>query len=580
MRSRLFPFCALTTALLAAAGLPPAALAQPTGDAGGSGAGGKDGAANADDTLASGKGEARSSGRRGPKGRPGVHLSPYIEAAQIVTAELSPGNEVLTYTRLAAGVDASMAGRNSAASVSLRYERYIGWGDRAGSGDVISGVARGYTTIAPGLQVEAGALAARSNVDANGASGFGGVGLGGDSGRVYSIYAGPALSTHAGDVKIDANYRFGYTRVEEPDRVVVTPGGGGSFDVFDDSTIHNANIHAGARPGDILPVGLGLGAGYYREDVSNLDQRVQDFHARADVTLPVALDVALVGGVGYEDVRISSRDVLRDTQGFPVVGGDGRFVTDRSSPRAIAYDTDGIIWDAGVLWRPSRRTALEAHVGRRYGSTTYYGSFAYAPNARSSINVAVYDNVSGFGGQVSRALADLPAEFEANRDPLTGELVGCVSSLEQGNCLVGVLGSIRSSIFRARGVMANYSVQLGRISAGIGAGYDRRKFIGARGTILEASNGVIDENIWLSGYLNARLDERSSLSTNVYANWFDSGSAFGGKSTGLGATVAYGRTIADNIRATAALGLDGVMREAPLVDVWEASALVGVKYSF
>ena len=39
------------------------------------------------------------------------------------------------------------------------------------------------------------------------------------------------------------------------------------------------------------------------------------------------------------------------------------------------------------MWRPSSRTALEAHVGRRYDSLTYYGTFAYAPDSRSSINV-------------------------------------------------------------------------------------------------------------------------------------------------------------------------------------------------
>src|SRR5690606_16811384 len=46
---------------------------------------------------------------------------PYIEAAQVLTQELEPGNDTVTYTSLAAGVDATVAGRNSAASVSLRY---------------------------------------------------------------------------------------------------------------------------------------------------------------------------------------------------------------------------------------------------------------------------------------------------------------------------------------------------------------------------------------------------------------------------------------------------------------------------
>src|SRR5690606_39092115 len=122
---------------------------------------------------------------------------------------------------------------------------------------------------------------------------------------------------------------------------------------------------------------------------------------------------ALVGGVGYEDVEVSSRDAVRDADGIPIVGSDGRFVTDDSVPRRIAYEASGLIWDVGVMWRPSTRTALEAHVGRRYDSTTYYGTFAWAPNSRSSVNVAVYDTISGFGGLLNTALASLPTQFTA-----------------------------------------------------------------------------------------------------------------------------------------------------------------------
>jgi len=560
MRSRLIPWT-LSVALLVCAPLPT--FAQPT-DAG------EDGAdASADGQPASAKSTSR----------PGLAISPYIEAAQIVTADLSPGNDVLTYSRLAAGVDAGVSGRNNAASVSLRYERYIGWGGGASDGDVISGIARGYTTITRGLQIEAGALASRSKVDGDGASSLGG--FGGDSGRVYSFYAGPTLARQVGDVKLDAAYRFGYTKFDSDgdDDEVFTPGVI-NVDPFDDSTMHQADLHAGVRPGVWLPVGIGLGAGYYREDVSNLDQRVEDFHARADFTLPVSLDLALVAGVGYENVKISARDVLRDGNGVPVLDSDGRLVTDDGAPRITAYETDGIIWDAGVLWRPSRRTSLEAHVGKRYGSTTYYGSFAYAPNARSSFNVSVYDNVAGFGGEVNRSLAGLPVQFDVTRNPLTGELENCSTQQPGSGCVVDVLGSIRSSVFRARGVMASYNVQLGRISAGLGAGYDRRKFFGAPGTILATSDGVVDKNMFVTAFANSRVNERGTLFADIYANRFDSGGELGGKSSSVGASVAYGHSLTDQLAATAALGIDGVVREAPDTDVWSATALLGLKYRF
>ena len=36
--------------------------------------------------------------------------------------------------------------------------------------------------------------------------------------------------------------------------------------------------------------------------------------------------------------------------------------------------------------------------------------------------------------------------------------------------------------------------QIGRMTAGIGAGYDRRKFAGAPGTVLELADGLVDES--------------------------------------------------------------------------------------
>ena len=529
------------------------------------GEGGDDG-----DGVTQGKGKGKNKGGRR------VSLTPYIEATQVATAQLAPGNDFLTFTALAAGLDANIQGRNTQAAASLRYERRIGYG-RVEDGDTISGVARIGTTIIPhAVNLEAGLLAARSQIESNGSVVLGRPTTGGGSTQIFSAYAGPTVHTQAGDVTIDGGYRIGYTKVGT-DSAIVTAPGGPALDVFDKSLAHNAEIHAGTKAGTLLPVGIGAGAGYYQEDISNLDQRVRDAHARLDIAVPVSQDVQLVGGVGYEDVEISARDVLRDSTGAPVIGSNGRYVTDKSRPRVMAYDTSGLIWDAGVMWRPSRRTALEAHVGRRYGSMTYYGSFGYAPNSRSSINISVYDGISGFGGQLNKALAGLPTDFTASRNPLSGDINGCLVSLEKGNCLSGALGSVRSATFRSRGIMASYGIDLGRLQAGIGAGYDRRSFIAAPGTILAVANGKVDENYWLSGYVNARLGARSQLSTNLYANWFNSG--FGSDGTALGASTAYNRSITDHLTATAAVGIQGIDRKTQ-PDDWSASALLGVRYSF
>lgn len=517
--------------------------------------------------------EDRSGGSRN------VRIDPYIEASQLVVAELSPGDDVVTFTQLAAGVDATVTGRNNGASVSVRYEYNVGYGDAVDS-NTLSGVARGYTSIVPQLlTVEAGGLAARTRVDGNGALTPNPLINQGSDSRIYSVYAGPTLATRAGDVDVSANYRVGYTRVESPDAVVTAPGAD-PVDVFDDSLVQNASVRVGTRPGEPLPIGVGVGAGWMQEDVSNLDQRIRDAHVRADVTVPVTQSLAVVGGVGYEDVQISSRDALLDANGVPLVGPDGRLVTDKSQPRQIAYETDGLIWDVGVMWRPSSRTVLQAAVGRRYDSTTYYGSLSYAPTSRSSVSVNVYDAISGFGNQLTTALANLPTDFTANRNALTGDLNGCVASLDGNNCLTGALGSVRSAAFRSRGVAASYSMQLGRLSGGIGAGYDRRKFVAAPGTVLAAANGVDDESYYLAAYLSGQVGQSGSFSANAYANWLNSGFANAGDVFATGGSAAYTRRIFSGLSARAAVALDNLDSELASEDLTAASALLGLRYDF
>ncbi|WP_128892743.1 preprotein translocase subunit YajC [Erythrobacter sp. HKB08] len=509
-----------------------------------------------------------------------VNVEPYIEVSQIFVAELSPGDDVVTYTQIATGVDASVNGRNSGGSVSVRYEYNIGYGDDALTSDTLSGVARGYTSIVPQvLTVEAGALAARTRVDGNGGATLNALNGEDTESRIYSAYAGPTLSTHAGDVAVAAQYRIGYTRVETPDAIVTAPGAD-PLDVFDDSVSQRASINLATRPGEPLPVGVGVGAGWAQEDVSNLDQRVRDVYVRGDVTLPVSPNVALVAGVGYEDVEVSARDAVLDTNGNPVIGDDGRLVTDKSQPRRIAFETDGLIWDVGVVWRPSSRTAFEAHYGRRYDSDTYYGSFAWAPNQRSALNVSVYDTISGFGGLLTNSLANLPTEFSATRNALTGDLGGCVAGSEGSQCLTGALGSVRSSVFRSRGIAANYTTQVGRLSTGLGIGYDNRKFIAPEGTVLDAANGVTDEAYYMSWFLSGDLGSRAGFTTNAYMTLLDSGFDNAGEVLAVGASAAYSRSLTDRLAVRAAIALDHIDSEDALEDLTAASGLVGLRYGF
>ncbi len=507
-----------------------------------------------------------------------TRIDPYIEANSIASWQISPDSDILTYTQLAVGVDASIVGRNNGGTVSVRYERNLAHQARGSDSDTITGIARGYASIVPRvLTIEAGALASSTRVDAGGRSVINPLVDDDLTTQTYAAYAGPTLQTRAGDVDVSANYRLGYTRVEGPD---VFFGVGTPADLFDESVSHSANLRAGTRPGEPWPVGVGVGAGYFQEDVSNLDQRVRDAYVRGDVTVPVRPTLAIVAGVGVEDVEVSSRDALRDAAGNPVIGSNGRYVVDEASPRVIAYEADGLIWDVGVVWRPSSRTALEAHFGHRYDSETFYGNFDWKPNSRSNLSVGVYDGIQGFGGRLTNALAVLPTDFTVVRDPVTGEITGCVNTLDGAGCLDGLFGSLRSSIFRGRGVVASYTADLGRMTAGIGAGYDRRRFIGAPGTVLELADGVVDESYFLAATLSGPVGPRGSFGLNTFANWFDSGTLGAGDAFVLGTSASYTERLYRGLSVRGAIALSMLDSDLAAEEVVTASALLGLRYDF
>ncbi len=508
----------------------------------------------------------------------GLRIDPYIEVSQVLSAELTPGDEILTYTQVAAGVDVSAIGRNAGGSVSVRYERNIGYGDDVIDNDTVSGIARGYVAIVPNaVTLQAGALASRTRVDGAGGTTSNPLVNDGDAeGQIYSGYVGPTLATRVGAVDVTGAAQIGYSRFDTDNAVL--DNNGDPVDVFDESVTYNSQLRLATRARDVLPVGIGVEGGFFQEDISNLDQRVRDIYARADVTVPLSSDLAVVGGVGYEDVEISSRDAVRDINGDPVIGADGRFVTDSSSPRVLAYDVDGVIWDAGILWTPSRRTTVSATVGRRYDSMTYTGSISYVPNKRSQFAVTAYDGVTGFGGLLTNSLSVLPTEFQAVRNSLTGDFGGCVGTEEGASC-IDAFGSVRSSTFRSRGVQASYQRRIGRFNAAIAAGYDRREFIAAAGTVLEDADGLTDESYYLTGALSRDIGKNANVQANAYANWFSAG-ADGGDVTAYGASAAYNQSIAGKLSARAAVAVDYIDSEFSAEDIAFATALIGLSYDF
>lgn len=508
-----------------------------------------------------------------------AEIKPYLGVDQTVISDLHGGTgDTLSYTSAVVGVDAHLQGRNSELQASLAYEHQFSWTRGTPDQDVISGLVNARVDLMhDALSVEGGALATRVRTDGFTGANSNLAGAGSRS-QVYSAYVGPTFRSKLGDLDVNAAYRLGYNKLESGFDTALS--GAPSLDSFDESWTHEATASIGMQPDVLLPFGWAVGVGYEREDASQLDQRFEDKWARLDVTMPVSLDFAVIGGVGYEKIKISNRDALRDVNGDPVRDAGGRFITDSASPRLLAYDSDEIIWDVGIMWRPSKRTSAQFTVGHRYGSMSYTGSLSWQPDARSSLNISLFDSVDSFGRALNGNLANLPSDFNVTRNPFSGDLGGCAFGGARGGgvCFTDSLAGIRAANFRNRGLTMSYAHRAGPWNYGIGAGYSRRKFI-ANDAIFAGVNGVSDENYFGVIALGYAFDDRSGIDANIYANQFNSGFAGVANVFNAGAYVSYHRQFMRRLQGTASVGVDHA-KQSGVDSVLTGLAQIGVRYQF
>ena len=522
--------------------------------------------------------EERPADRRGPRERP-VRIAPYLEVDQTALVNLKGGgDDVLTFTSVAAGVQANVQTHNVAIGADLRYEHMFSWNDNAPDQDIVSGIAIGRVDLVRDrLSLEAGGLATRMRADGLIGANNSLVGVG-FTNHVYSAYVGPNLTVPLGDLYLTGSYRLGYNRVDQDDDAVpgiTLPGG-----TFDESWFHHATASVGMRPG-LLPFGWSVGGGYLRENASQLDQHFIDKYVRADVTVPISPYVALVGSVGYEDIKISNRDALRGEDGEPIRDAGGRFVTDPASPRRLSYDQDGFIWDAGVLWRPNPRLSAEFRIGHRYGSMSYTGNLTWRPSRHTALSVTLFDSIDSFGRMLNSSLANIGTDFYIVRNPFSGDLGGCIFNNGQagGACFTDTLSGITSANFRNRGVFAQFARISDPWTITAALGYARRKFIGDAQSVLSVVSGLSDDNYFADIGVTRQLGAVSAIDANAYFNYFDSGFSAFDDVVNIGANIGYRQMLMRRLTASAAVGIDSVDRKGQEAFI-SLLAQIGLRYQF
>ncbi|WBO24118.1 porin family protein [Sphingomonas abietis] len=509
-------------------------------------------------------------------------ITPYIEVQQVFTADLSGHDQdAVTYTGLSAGVDATLDGKHVQGQIDYRYDHYFAWSHKYQDSDVHQGLGVLVYQPTPELSFNAAGIATRTSGNyGRRAPAF----IAGDTSntqQIYSAQVGPSYATNFGDLAFNADYRFAWTRASDGDGSLdLGPGQPVLQDNFT-TTDHVVDASIGTKPGGLgLPVGLTLSGGASRDQIHFLGGRMDDYYGRADITVPITPAIAAVGGVGYERNRAGQDAILTDADGNAILDDKRHLQGDHSKKRLLSYDQDGLIWDVGVLWRPSARTSLEVRGGKRWGETVVTGHFQHQIDPNSTVEVVAYDDVTSFGRQLSSGVGSLPSNFSSFAAPIPTTLAGCVFGANggQGGCLPA-LSSASSDFYRSRGVYANWSTSHGLWTYGIGVDYDHRHYLQPDfGPTIANLNAANSQSVTANGVAVRKLTPVSSVSFTGVGGWYDDDALNSSSYWVYGGALSYYRGFGEHLSGTASVSIFSGSGENRSNDV-VGTGMVSVRYT-
>jgi len=507
----------------------------------------------------------------------------FMELKQLVDVQLHGDgfdrDDDVTYTELSGQLTARIRNRRVVASGTYRLIYRI-----PETGDVNNSISHDgvmrlqANLINDWLTMETGAIITRSRIDPSGAAPQLNSANLNNLTQTYSVFVEPTLSHRFGDVTVAGRYRYAYTQ-NESHRTTVPIGP--VTNRFDSSHFQQANLSLGMVR-TALPFDWNISSEYRHENTTNLAQHYRSINVLAEVKVPVLPTVALVTSGGYERTRTSERDPLIDpVTGLPVLDRNGRFVVDPASPRFLTYDVDGLIADGGVIWKPSRRTRLEARAGYRFGGLSVTGLLEMKPSEKSGLTFIVTDRIDSFAQSVSTGLASSPADLDLGQsldpgNPFQNCLFGKAAG--SGRCIGGALGLASANIYRERAASVIFKHRVRRWTLLSSLGYSHRRYIDRPGTQFSLL-GVVDEIYFGDMKITGQLSQRSGVTFSFAGNLFKNGQVGASDVTSGSIGTDYYRTFGRGIRAQAGFAVEATKQDGITADV-SGRAQLGVQYQF
>lgn len=409
-----------------------------------------------------------------------VEIDPSIELRQVF--DLPIDDDFTTYSEAVIGVDGAIQTRRVHGQLSYRFaQRFEEVGDIANN-QSHSLIARGDADVIPGtLRVDAGAFATFLNRDLRRRVSFDDDANNGNLAQTYSAYVAPSFHQRLGAfAEFDATYRIAYVNVDEAD-VSRLGGGVGGVDTQLGAYADSVNQSLDARFGNREASGKfrwDLAGSAQDERTDRLDQHYRSYLGRVELEYALNRDFALLGSVGYEDIKSSEEQILTDAAGVPLVDAEGHFIIDPNAPRRVSYDQDGLVYDGGFRWTPSRRTFLQIRVGKRFGEFNVNGQLRYEPSPRLGVTASWSESVSTFGQLLTQDFNGVPVSFFIPGGNRVG-FGGCILGVDPatGTCLLNWTQSITNATFRNQAGQLIIETKRGATRASLSAIYTKRRYV-------------------------------------------------------------------------------------------------------
>jgi hypothetical protein len=414
--------------------------------------------------------------------------------------------------------------------------------------------------------------------------------------QIFSGYVEPSVVQRLGDfATFQGRYRLGAVSADSPREGLTSPGSIG-LDPSDglgsrltDSIMQTASVSL-ASTRATNTINWSLNAQGTHEDVDQLNQEYRGYSAGGELRYRISRKLELIGSGGYEDIENTQDSILfDDATGLPDLDEDGHFQIDPDMPRRTAYDFNGVYWNAGFRYTPSRRTSFEFRAGERYGSANFFLDFNHRSRSGLSVRANFQQTLNSFSRLLTLYENGVPVGMTrvSGMDRLGVPLCayGIDPESDDDSCLRGLTQSLTPATFKSDRGLLTVSRKLEALTWSATAFYDKRRYVDSQQlqapTDVELPASVFgdDETFGVRGRIALRLGDLQSLGFDALLARNSYALSSGRKDTQFTIGTRYSRKLSRNLSGNASLyGTHRISNSRE--DSSSVTASVGVRYNF